>query len=45
MDWVLDALREDGARAVRVFPAESGVLLAFAERLASEVVSVIHATY
>ncbi|TFY70862.1 hypothetical protein EVG20_g2160 [Dentipellis fragilis] len=36
--FILDALREHGARSVRVFPPEAGVLLAFADRLASEVV-------
>ncbi|KZP28233.1 hypothetical protein FIBSPDRAFT_947817 [Athelia psychrophila] len=36
---VLGALREHGARAVRVFPPRAGVLLAFAERLAGDVVA------
>ncbi|TFY54975.1 hypothetical protein EVJ58_g8543 [Rhodofomes roseus] len=35
---VLGALREHGARAVRVFPPATGVLLAFADRLAGDVV-------
>ncbi|KAA1472355.1 hypothetical protein DENSPDRAFT_778201 [Dentipellis sp. KUC8613] len=35
--FILDALREHGARSVRVFPPEAGVLLAFADRLASDV--------
>ncbi|KAF8549297.1 hypothetical protein OG21DRAFT_1500508 [Imleria badia] len=39
MSRVLAAIEEDGARAFRVFPRESGVLLAFAERLASDVLS------
>ncbi|KZT22891.1 hypothetical protein NEOLEDRAFT_1070445 [Neolentinus lepideus HHB14362 ss-1] len=38
MTNVLDAIREHGARAVRVFPPPSGVLLSFADRLAVEVV-------
>jgi recyclin-1 len=41
MDHVLDALREHGARAVRVFPPDAGVLAAFAERIATEVVSYL----
>ncbi|KAG6380060.1 P-loop containing nucleoside triphosphate hydrolase protein [Boletus reticuloceps] len=36
MSHVLAAIEEDGARAFRVFPRESGVLLAFAERIADE---------
>ena len=39
MTRVLAAIEEDGARAFRVFPRESGVLLAFAERVATDVVS------
>ena len=39
MSRVLAAIEEDGARAFRVFPRESGVLLAFAERVATDVVS------
>lgn len=35
---VLGALREDGSRAVRVFPPAAGVLIFFADRIASEVV-------
>ncbi|TFK45675.1 hypothetical protein OE88DRAFT_1639530 [Heliocybe sulcata] len=38
MTTVLAAVREHGARAVRVFPPESGALLSFADRLAVEVV-------
>lgn len=38
MGHVLRALEEHGTRAVNVFPPEAGVLLAFAERLAHEVV-------
>lgn len=38
MKHVTDALQTHGALAVRVFPSDSGVLLAFADRLASEVV-------
>ena len=38
MSRVLAAIDENGARAFRVFPRESGVLLAFAERVASDVV-------
>lgn len=37
---VLSALIDHGARAVRVFPPSSQVLLAFADRLAVEVVRV-----
>ncbi|KIJ07871.1 hypothetical protein PAXINDRAFT_173216 [Paxillus involutus ATCC 200175] len=36
---LLTAIEDDGARATRVFPPEAGVLLAFAERIASDVVS------
>ncbi|KAH8102307.1 exocyst complex component Sec10-like protein [Cristinia sonorae] len=39
MTHVLDALREHGTRAVRVFPPPANVLLSFAERLANEVVA------
>ncbi|KAI9438306.1 exocyst complex component Sec10-like protein [Lactarius indigo] len=39
MGFVLDALREHGSRAVRVFPPAAGVLLSFADRIATEVVS------
>lgn len=38
---LLTAIEDDGARATRVFPPEAGVLLAFAERIASDVVSLI----
>jgi recyclin-1 len=38
MGRILGALREHGARAVRVFPPEAGVLLSFADRLATELV-------
>ena len=40
MCHVLAAVEEDGVRAFRVFPPESGVLLAFAERVANDVVSL-----
>ncbi len=36
---ILAVLQEHGARAVRVFPPESNVLLSFADRIAHEVVS------
>jgi recyclin-1 len=39
MSLILDAIAEHGSRAVRVFPPASGVLVAFAEKLAGEVVS------
>lgn len=39
LEWVLVAINEHGARAVRVFPPASHVLLAFADRVASDVVS------
>ncbi|TCD69786.1 F-box protein: endocytic membrane traffic, recycling ReCYcling 1 [Steccherinum ochraceum] len=39
MSHVLDALREHGTRAVRVFPPEANVLLSFSDRLANEVVA------
>lgn len=39
MDDILAAIREHGARAVRVFPPRSQVILLFSERLANEVVS------
>lgn len=38
MTAVLDAVKEHGSRAVRVFPPVSDVLLSFAHRVASEVV-------
>ncbi|KAG8908302.1 F-box protein: endocytic membrane traffic, recycling ReCYcling 1 [Tulasnella sp. 403] len=38
MTHILNAIRTDGATAVRVFPPASGVLRAFADRLAIEVV-------
>lgn len=41
MEHILSALRNDGAIAVRVFPAPSFVVLSFAERMANEVVRVI----
>lgn len=42
MSVVLNAIIEHGSRAVRVFPPESGVLIAFAERIAGEVVCLKH---
>ncbi|KIK80994.1 hypothetical protein PAXRUDRAFT_833174 [Paxillus rubicundulus Ve08.2h10] len=36
---LITAIEDDGARATRVFPPEAGVLLAFAERIASDVMS------
>lgn len=41
MSRMVAAIDEDGARAFRVFPHESAVLLSFAERIASDVVSRI----
>ena len=38
MSGVMAVLKEQGGRAVRVFPPEATVLLSFAERLANEVV-------
>ncbi|KAF4612782.1 hypothetical protein D9613_011761 [Agrocybe pediades] len=38
MENILHAIHEDGARAVRVFPPASQVLILFSERLANEVV-------
>ncbi|VDC04328.1 unnamed protein product [Peniophora sp. CBMAI 1063] len=38
MVFVIEALREHGERAVRVFPPASRVLVSFADRLANEVV-------
>ena len=40
MEHVLDALRNDGQVAVRVFPATSFVVISFAERLANEVLAL-----
>jgi hypothetical protein len=40
MGTVLASLREHGARAVRVFPPAAQVLLAFADRIAGEIVSL-----
>lgn len=39
MNHVVDSLMKYGAQAVRVFPRESRVLVAFADRLANDVVS------
>lgn len=38
MTEILSALREDGEKAVKVFPPSTHVLLSFSERLAVEVV-------
>ena len=38
MDTILKSIDEHGARAVRVFPPASQVLVLFSERLANEVV-------
>ncbi|KAF5323093.1 hypothetical protein D9611_009311 [Ephemerocybe angulata] len=38
MEWVLSSMNDHGARAVRVFPPASQVLLSFADRVATEVV-------
>ena len=45
MNHVLDALQTHGALAVRVFPPDSGVLLSFSDRLATEVVCKSHSAY
>jgi recyclin-1 len=45
MTFVTNAIIEHGSRAVRIFPPESGVLIAFAERIASEVVRVHDPSY
>ncbi|KAF5365282.1 hypothetical protein D9758_005333 [Tetrapyrgos nigripes] len=37
MDIILTAIKEHGSRAARVFPKDSGVLLFFADRVATEV--------
>lgn len=37
---ILAILREQGGRAVKVFPPDAAVLLAFSERLANEVVRI-----
>jgi len=42
MDIIIGSINEHGARAVRVFPPASQVLLLFSERLAAEVVSALH---
>lgn len=42
MGHVLRALQEHGTKAVQVFPPEAGVLIAFAQRLAEEVVCRNH---
>ena len=39
MDFILEAIKDHGSTAVRVFPPASHVLLLFSERLSSEVVS------
>ncbi len=38
MGHVLGALNKHGSRAIRIFPKEAGVLLGFADRLATDVV-------
>jgi recyclin-1 len=38
MHHVVDALKKEGAQAVRVFPRDSRVLLALADRIANDVV-------
>lgn len=38
---LLRALEEHGSRAVRVFPPDANVLVAFSDRLANEVVSTL----
>lgn len=35
---ILAILREQGGRAVKVFPPDAGVLVSFSERLSNEVV-------
>lgn len=40
MKRVLDALDSDGAVAVKIFPRESYAILSYADRLATEVVSL-----
>lgn len=40
MEYVVNSILENGKRAVRVFPPDSGVLISFGERIAGEVVSV-----
>ena len=37
---ILAILKEEGSRAVRVFPPDANVLLSFSERVANEVVSL-----
>ncbi|KIK68229.1 hypothetical protein GYMLUDRAFT_154488 [Collybiopsis luxurians FD-317 M1] len=44
MSIVLKAISDHGSRAVRVFPPESGVLIAFSDRVASDVVGEYIAT-
>ena len=39
MEFILEAIKDHGSTAVRVFPPASHVLLLFSERLSSEVVS------
>lgn len=39
INHVLGALTENGSRAIRVFPADSRVLLSFSERLAVDVIA------
>ncbi|KAJ7069939.1 exocyst complex component Sec10-like protein [Mycena amicta] len=39
MDSILGAITEHGSRAVRVFPPASGTLIAFCDRIATEVVA------
>ena len=38
MNQVLDAVKDDGSLMARVFPPDQGVLLAFASKLANELV-------
>ena len=41
MDFILQAIKEHGSTAVRVFPPASHVLLLFSERLSTEVVRFV----
>ena len=38
MSFILDTVKEHGARAVRVFPPAANVLISFSDRIANEVV-------
>lgn len=45
MDDLIAAINDHGARAVRVFPPISHVVLFFSEKIATEVVGLLHGNF